>query len=65
MDISTSDLRTLLAGMAMQGLLANPKNNLIDLHGDSFKQGSVQTIITDTAINQADSLMKNLNFGGE
>ena len=65
MDISTSDLRTLLAGMAMQGLLANPKNNLIDLYGDPFKQGNVRTIITDTAIDQADSLMKNLNFGGE
>ena len=36
MDISTSDLRTLLAGMAMQGLLANPKNNPLNKASDLF-----------------------------
>ena len=62
MGTSTNDLRTLLAGMAMQGLLANPKNTIYE---DPVEQRKMETIITETAISHADSLIKNLNFGGE
>jgi hypothetical protein len=62
MDISTNDLRTLLAGMAMQGLLANPKNTIYE---NPVEQGKMEMIITETAISHADSLIKNLEKWGE
>jgi hypothetical protein len=48
--------------MAMQGLLANPKNTIYE---NPVEQGKMEMIITETAISHADSLIKNLEKWGE